>query len=221
MDFLPRGQAMFVRECWKPGSEGEIFDLVEKNPWGLLVSNGPADGLLAGPFATNLPFVLDRGRRKLNSHLSRDNAHARVLRTGTAPVLAIFEGPCSYVTASWYPERSMPSTVYYTAVHCYGTLTFQDNAELRASLEELTTLHERRFPDGWKTSDIPESEITRRLPYIQGFELKIERLEAKFKLGQDEPKRDAMTIAEKLLASDSPQDRLLGEMTRRYNENRP
>ncbi len=212
---------MFVRKCWKPNSEEEIFDLVEKNPWGLLVSNGPTDGAIAGPFATNLPFILDRDRRILTSHLSRDNAQAVALLAGTAPVLAIFEGPVSYVTASWYPERSMPPTVYYTAVHCYGTLRFQDNGDLRASLEELTTCNERRFRNGWKTSDIPESEITRRLPSIQGFEIRIERLEAKFKLGQDEPKRDALAVAERLLASDSSQDRLLGEMTRRYNENRP
>jgi transcriptional regulator len=212
---------MFVRECWKPDSEKEIFDLVEQNPWGLLVSNGCTDGAFGGPLATNLLFVLDRGSRILTSHLSRDNAQAAALGTGTAPVLAIFEGPCSYVSASWYPQRSMPPTVYYTAVHCYGTLRLHDNVTLRASLEELTTGSERRFPDGWKTSDIPESEITRRLPHILGFELTIERLEAKFKLGQDEPRRDAMAVAEKLLASDSPQDRLLGEMTRRYNENRP
>jgi transcriptional regulator len=51
--------------------------------------------------------------------------------------------------------------------------------------------------------------------------LRIDRLEAKFKLGQDEPKRDAMAVAERLLASESPSDRILGEMTKRYNENRP
>jgi transcriptional regulator len=212
---------MFVRDCWKPNSEEEIFDLVEKHPWGLLVSNGRLDSDFQDPFATNLPFVLDRGRSTLISHLSRDNAHADALLVQESPVLAIFEGPASYVTASWYPERSMPSTVYYTAVHCYGRLKFQDSDLLRSSLEGLTTRSERRFPDGWKTSDIPESEITRRLPYILGFEFHIERLEAKFKLGQDEPRRDALAVAEKLLSSDSPQDRLLGEMTRRYNENRP
>jgi len=212
---------MFVRECWRPNSEEEIFSLLDQNRWGLLVSNGRADLDNPGPFATNLPFVLNRERRVLISHLSRDNAHAAALLTEKAPVLAIFEGPASYVTASWYPERSMPPTIYYTAVHCYGTLTFHDNETLRDSLEELTTLSEKRFVDGWKTSDIPESEITRRLPYILGFELKIERLEAKFKLGQDEPKRDALAVAAKLLESTGAQDRLLGEMTRRYNENRP
>jgi len=212
---------MFVRECWKPKSEEEIFAVIDQNPWGLLVSNGCADLGSTGPFATNLRFVLNRENRTLVSHLSRHNAHAEALLTEESPVLAIFEGPVSYVSASWYPERSMPSTVYYTAVHCYGRPTFQDEGLLRGSLEQLTNRSEQSFENGWKTSDIPESEISRRLPSILGFELRIERLEAKFKIGQDEPKRDALAVAEKLLASANAQDHLLGEMTRRYNMNRP
>lgn len=214
---------MFVRDCWKPTSENEIFDLIDQNPWGLLVSNGLATDVdtQAGPLATNLQFQLSREHRVLISHIARANAHAGVLLQSQAPHLVIFEGPSRYVTSSWYPGRDMPPTVYYASVHCYGTLRFQDQAELRAALEELTNTSEAPFPNGWKTSEIPEKEITRRLPAILGFELSIDRLEAKFKLGQDEPKRDALAVAEQLLASVDPRDRVLGEMTRRYNERRP
>ena len=83
--------------------------------------------------------------------------------------------------------RDMPPTVYYTAVHCYGSLKFQGDAALRAALEELITRCERLISDGWRTSEIPESDITRRLPEILGFDLDVSRIEAKFKLGQDEP----------------------------------
>ena len=77
-------------------------------------------------------------------------------------VLAIFEGPWSYVTASWYPNRDMPSTYYYTAVHCFGTIELQDEPALGASLEDLVQRSEADYPDGWKTSEVPRSEITRR-----------------------------------------------------------
>lgn len=214
---------MFVRDCWKPRSETEIFDLMEQYPWGLLVSNGTPDssGRLNGPFATNLPLILSRERRTLTGHIARANDHARALLRQESPPLAIFQGPSSYVTASWYPQRDMPPTIYYTAVHCYGTITFQDDHQLRNALQELTRLYEDPIPNGWRTTDIPETDITRRLPAILGFEFRIDRLEAKFKLGQDEPKTDAMRVAERLLASDEPRTRMLGEMTRRYNENRP
>ena len=68
--------------------------------------------------------------------------------------------------------------------------------------------------------EVPHSEITRRLPNIAGFELEIERLEAKFKLGQDEPRKDAMAVADRLIASTDPSQRQLGEAVRRANADR-
>ncbi len=207
---------MFVRSCWKP-TEEDIWKLVEANPWALLVSNGPD-----GPLATNLPLILDRTREKpvLISHLARANAHAQVLREATTPTLAIFHGPVSYVTASWYPNRDMPSTYYYTAVHCYGRVRIQQEAALRQSVEELTQGMESQYPNGWKTSEIPPQDITRRLPSIMGFEIEIDRVEGKFKLGQDEPVKDAMAVGHRLAESSEPAMQQLAELVIRYNRDR-
>lgn len=206
---------MFVRPTWKPNSEEEIYALIEAYPWALLVSNGPD-----GPFATDLPILLDRSRGRngvLVSHIARANAHAKVILSASTPALCIFQGPHSYVTSSWYPNRDMPPTVYYTAVHCYGRVSIQDNATLRRWLEMLTNRMEAPFSNGWKTSEVPERDITRRLNAIVGFEVEIERLEGKFKLGQDEPKKDALAVAGKLRQSHKAADVLLGEMTFNYN----
>jgi transcriptional regulator len=202
-----------------PQSQQDVYDVITQNPWGLLVSNGSD-----GPNVTNLPFVLNAAQGEkgvLNSHLARANGHATALQNLTEPALAVFHGPSSYVTASWYPGRDMPPTVYYSAVHCYGRLVFQDQERLRASVEDLTERSESRVPNGWKPAEIPDADIVRRLPAILGFELHIERVEAKFKLGQDEPRRDAMAVAERLLQSNNPQDVALGTMVYRYNEARP
>jgi transcriptional regulator len=209
---------MFVRPSWKPQTEQDVYDIVRENPWGKLISNGAA-----GPYVTNLPFVLDTVRCPivLTSHLSRANDHAAALQGATEPVLAVFEGPSRYVTASWYPGRDMPPTIYYTAVHCYGHLVFQDNEELLNSVEDLTERNERHVENGWKTNEVPREAILRRLNSILGFELHVDRLEAKFKLGQDEPKRDALAVAERLLASPLAADQALGAMVLRYNESRP
>lgn len=209
---------MFVRPCWLPQSEEDVFAIMESNPWGLLVSNG-----MEGPRLTNVAWVLDRKRGNhgcLTSHISRANEHAPALLEETNPVLAVFHGPSKYISASWYPLRDTPPTVYYTAVHCYGSLSFQDNATLREAIEELTNRSERGVPEGWRTSEIPESDVTRRLPKILGFDLLINRMEAKFKLGQDEPKRDAMAVGERLLLSEDSADRFLGGMIVRFNEDR-
>jgi transcriptional regulator len=213
---------MFVRPCWRPKSDAEARQIIEQNPWALLVSNGED-----GPLATNLPLLIEHtslidveAQLVLVGHLARGNEHLAKLQAAPANVLAIFEGPSSYVTASWYPERQMPSTYYYTAVHCYGRLEFQNVEELDRSLEDLTDRMEAPHANGWRTSEIPRSEIVRRFPAIRGFRFLVERMEAKFKLGQDEPLRDALAVADALEGHDAPNDRALAEMIRQQNAGR-
>ena len=208
---------MFVRPCWKPHKE-EILDLIDRYPWALVINNGGN-----GPCATNMPVLLDRTRGEhgtLVGHIARANDHGEVLKSSDSPTLVIFHGPYSYVTGSWYPNRDMPPTVYYTAVHCYGKVRLQSNQELEHWLEVLTNRMEQPFPNGWKMTDIDQSGVTRRLNHIFGFEIEIERLEGKFKLGQDEPRKDAMSVADKLANAEDPSHRILSEMVRRYNEGR-
>jgi len=206
---------MFVRSVWRPQSIESAYQLVTDHPWALLVNNGDD-----GPFATTVPLLLDRSRGEhgiLLGHLARGNDHSRALLASTTPTLAIFEGPRSYVTASWYPLRDMPSTIYYMAVHCYGRIRAQSEAELERTLWTLTERMEKPFADGWRMDEVPHSEITRRLPAIVGFELEIERFEAKFKLGQDEPIKDAMAVADHLAASSDPAMVAFAEAIRREN----
>jgi transcriptional regulator len=209
---------MFVRSCWKPRTHEEMYDLIEHYPWALLVNNGDD-----GPQATNMPLLLDRSRGQhgvLVGHIARANSHAEALRAASHPTLAIFEGPASYVTGSWYPNRDMPSTYYYTAVHCYGNVQLQTEEVLESWLKVLTNRMESGYPDGWKMTDIHHSGITRRLNHIMGFEIPIERIEGKFKLGQDEPKKDAMAIATRLSSATDPQHHELSEMIHLYNRDR-
>ena len=213
---------MFVRPSWRPSSPQDAFDLIEKHPWALLVSNGND-----GPLATNLPLLLDPtvpvsadGSFQLTGHIARANEHLRTLARNETPVLAIFEGPWSYVTASWYPNRDMPSTYYYTAVHCYGSIELQTEEDLDHSLEDLTQRMESHYPDGWRTNEIPREAITRRFAGITGFRILVTRMEAKFKLGQDEPLRDALAVAEVLEHHQVHQDQSLAAMIRKHNQSR-
>ena len=206
---------MFVRPVWRPQSPEEAYQIIDENLWALLVSNGEN-----GPAVTNLPLMLDRSRGKhgtLLGHIARANEHASTIFESKTPALAVFHGPYSYVTPAWYPNRDMPGTYYYTAVHCYGFPKRQSDAELEKTLGILNDRMERPVPNGWRMDEVPHSDITRRLPHIAGFEIEIERLEAKFKLGQDEPKKDAMAVAGKLLASSDRMQKELGEITRRAN----
>jgi transcriptional regulator len=112
----------------------------------------------------------------------------------------------------------MPSTYYYTAVHCYGRLVFQEEATLEHWLTILNERMESRFENGWKLNEVSEYDIKRRLKHILGFELQIDRIEGKYKLGQDEPKKDALAVADQL-AKDSSQHEL-SELIHAYNIDR-
>lgn len=209
---------MFVRPCWKPRTGDELLALIDAYPWALLVNND-----VNGPLATNLPLLLDRSRGlsgTLVGHIARANRHSQVLRTTDAPTLAIFHGPYSFVSGSWYPNRDMPSTYYYTAVHCYGRIRMQTDGELEHWVGVLTNRFESKLPNGWKMTDIPHSDITRRLPAIAGFELEIERIEGKFKLGQDEPKKDAMAVCTHLERNSDSSHHELSSLIRQYNGDR-
>jgi transcriptional regulator len=195
-----------------------MYSFIDLYPWALLVNNGER-----GPFATNVPLLLDRSsgpKGVLIGHLARANAHAAIIQSASTPALAVFQGPSSYVTASWYPKRDMPPTYYYTAVHCYGTIRVQENQRMRQWVEILTEKMEQSIPEGWKMNEIAETEITRRLPAIIGFEIEIERLEGKFKLGQDEPPKDAMAVAEHLRARGCEGDSALADFIHDYNHGR-
>jgi len=213
---------VFVRPSWRPTSPQDAFDLMEQNPWALLVSNSDE-----GPLATNLPLLFDgikpakqEDSFMLVGHIARANHHLRSLALTKTPVLAIFQGPWSYVTASWYPNRDMPSTYYYTAVHCYGLIEFQQEEQLDKSLEQLIQQMESDYPNGWKSDEIPRSEITRRFAAIAGFRIRVTRMEAKFKLGQDEPLRDALAVAEVLGHHQGQQDQALAALIRKHNQAR-
>jgi transcriptional regulator len=213
---------MFVRPCWRPTSPQDAIEIIDRNPWALLVSNGTEV-----PFATNLPLLLDHskpnvynGEAVLVGHIARGNEHAGALAVPGAKVVAIFEGPWSYVTASWYPNRDMPSTYYYTAVHCFGTVELQGEPALDESLERLVQRSESGYPSGWRTDEIPRSEITRRFAGIMGFRIHVSKIEAKFKLGQDEPLKDALSVAENLERQASPADHAVAALIRKHNHAR-
>jgi len=173
---------------------------------------------------TNLPLLLDRSQGEhgaLIGHVARANEHGRALLFGgEGPTLAVFHGPSSYVTPTWYPNRDMPGTFYYMAVHCYGRVRIQTESELERSLEVLNARMEEGIRDGWRMDEVEHSEITRRLPAIIGFELHIERMQAKFKLGQDEPVKDALAVAVRLTSSEDPSRRKLAEAVREANLHR-
>lgn len=178
-----------------------------------LVSHGK-NGLQA----SHLPLLLrpEEGRYgTLYGHLAWANSHWQLLAEG-AEALVMFNGPDAYVSPSWYPAKAEHGKVVptwnYIAVHAYGRAEVFDDAErLRSLLAGLTERHEGPRPQPWAVDDAPQDYIDGMLRAVVGFALPIERLEGKWKLGQNRSEADRRGVHDGLANSTDPRDRDLAQ----------
>lgn len=162
----------------------------------LLAHHGAADLITAGPDgleATMLPFVHDHDQGVLLGHFARNNDHWK--RADGQQCLVIVRGPDSYISPSWYAAKAehgpvVPTWNYMTA-HVHSTVTVHDDVDwLAAVVRRLTDLHEADRPAPWSVDDAPEKYFRGQLRAIVGVEVRIDRIEAKFKLSQNRPAAD-------------------------------
>jgi transcriptional regulator len=79
----------------------------------------------------------------------------------------------------------------YAVVHAYGhPRANEDPMFIERQLRELADRYEEGRTPAWRIDDLPADYRTRQLGAIVGFEMPVERLEAKFKLGQNRAAAD-------------------------------
>ena len=110
---------------------------------------------------------------------------------GRSESMVIFSGPHAYISPSWYVStRPSVPTWNYAVVHASGRPAARAEAPfLRAVVEELTKRNEAHRDRPWTTDRLPADSYDKMLGAIVGFEMRVERCEAKFKLGQNRPGR--------------------------------
>jgi transcriptional regulator len=166
--------------------------------------------------ANHIPMLIDSDPQPfgvLTGHVARANP---VWRNGSVPALAVFTGPEHYISPSWYPSKQEHGRVVptwnYAVVHAHGTLTLHDDREwLRSLVIRLTETHEAQFEKPWSVSDAPPDYIDGMLKAIVGVELKIDRLEGKWKMGQNRSESDRTAAAETLRQMQTDAARRVGE----------
>jgi transcriptional regulator len=156
----------------------------------------------AGLTATTLPMLHDPVAGTLCGHLARTNTQWRDTR---GPVLVIVRGPDAYVSPSWYASKAEHGRVVptwnYVLAHVHGELlAHEDPGWLAAHVRRLTAVHEQDRAQPWSVDDAPERFIGGQLRAIVGIEVRITRVEAKWKLSQNRPAADVAGVLAGLTA---------------------
>jgi transcriptional regulator len=169
-----------------------LHDAIRRSGLATLFTAGPG-----GPDASHVPMLLDPEPGPLGTllgHVARANPQWRGATPGLR-ALAVFLGPDAYVTPSWYPTKARTGEVVptwnYVAVHAHGPVAFFDDPKrLLALVTRLTDAHEAVRERPWAVSDAPDRYVAAQLRGIVGFELRIERLEGKWKASQNRSAED-------------------------------
>src|SRR5262245_58996643 len=177
-----------------------LHALMRAHPLAALVTP-TADGLDANHIPLEIqpdpaPFGTLRG------HIARANSLWRRFSSGM-PAMAIFLGPNTYISPSWYPSKEKTGKVVptwnYAVVHAHGPLRFiEDRGWLKGLVERLTDHHEKNRSHPWSVSDAPADYIDATLESIVGLEMPIVQLVGKWKVSQNRPVEDQAAVAENL-----------------------
>ena len=178
---------MFIPHHYKNENIVEVKDFLKKNSFGILVNQ-----LEGKPWATHIPLELDvdeKGKDVLVGHIAKANPQWKNFEENSE-VLCIFNGPHSYISSSWYKEEEVP-TWNYIAVHVYGTIEILDEEAVLASLHKLVNKYEANSKSPISIDNLSKKTM-RQIKGIIGFQIKIDKIQAAYKLSQgrehDHPK---------------------------------
>lgn len=190
-----------------------ILDFVDEFSFAMLIT------AKAGVRVTNVPTLLDRdenGWGKLWWHIAKSNAQNEVF-DGSTECTVVFHGPHGYISPNWYATRNAVPTWNFAVVHATGRpRRLTDDASFARNLERLVAQNEARYGGGtnWDYRKLTDAYLKGMRQGIVPYEMKIEQVEAKFKLGHDRSPADREGILKGLKSG--RKERNLVELTEAY-----
>lgn len=185
---------MFIPKLFRENDIEKTRAFIEKNSFGILVSQ--TNQQLS---ATHIPLMLDKnenGKDVLQGHISKANPQWQAFMT-EAEVLAIFSGPHTYISSSWYANENV-STWNYVAVHIYGKIRALEGQRLIAHLSKLTSKYEAASASPRLVENMSPDYLAREMKGLIGFEIEIMDIQAAQKMSQNRNEADYQNIITEL-----------------------
>ncbi|KKI91256.1 transcriptional regulator [Bacillus sp. SA1-12] len=169
---------MYIPEYFKMKDETFAFDIMKEHSFATLFSQHK--GM---PFATHLPLILNEDHSYLYGHFARPNSQWKDINNQT--VLAIFHGPHCYISPSWYETNQAVPTWNYVTVHVYGEVELlEDEHELMCTLHDMVLKYEA-LDSPYSLQEVDAKYLAGMNKGVQGFKIKINKIEGKAKLSQN------------------------------------
>lgn len=156
------------------------------------------------PVATQIPVFIDERDEKLflTGHIMKNTDHHKAFEQNPN-VLAVFTGPHTYVSATWYSNPQQASTWNYMSVHTKGIIRFGNDDELIAILKRLTLHYENNKTASTTVFDnLPADYREKLMKAIIAFEIEVTSMNHVFKLSQDRDEKSYNNIIKELKQQD-------------------
>ena len=167
--------------------------------------------------ATHLPVLIEERDEIifLTAHLAKANTQWMDFSDETQTpndALVIFQEPHAFISTRHYERPLSVPTWNYVAVHAYGAPRILPELENRLKIVARSVLQFEGNLEQWDS--LPDDFRVAKANGIVAFEIKVSRLEARFKLSQDRTALEQTRIIESLEPSQETVERNIGEMMR-------
>lgn len=190
---------MYIPKYYKITDLEEITQFIRENSFATLVST-----IKGKPIAVHIPVILNKIEDDyyLTGHLAYGNPIWKTFEE-VNDILVIFNGPHAYISSSWYEKENVP-TWNYQAVHIYGKASLIDGKELEQDLTSLLEKYEsfRENPVLW--DKLSPEFLQQEIKGIKGFKIKVEEVQAAYKLSQNRNASDYANIINELYKEEDP-----------------
>lgn len=186
---------MYNLSHFKEPDHDKVMQFVRENPFAFLTGCDAENK----PVVTQVPVFIDEkdGKVFLSGHIMKSTDHHKAfLQNPNA--LAVFTGPHTFVSSSWYEDKRQGGTWNYMSVHARGILEFLDEAALRDVLRRTTNHFENNPHSGANFEDIPEDYVQRMIKAIVAFRVEVHSIEHVFKLSQNRDEKSYDNIIKQL-----------------------
>ena len=191
----PPAESLYIPKPHLVEDRKLLHDFMDEFPFVDLITSSPALRI------THIPVFLDRdlGRYgRLYGHISRHNSQSKAFDSRQSGVI-VFHGPHSYISPTWFSKTGAGPTWNFAVVHATGKLNpITDKKALHDLLARLVGKFENPEKSKYDFAKLPEADKYSRMEGLIGFEMEIELLEGKFKLGQQASAADQQDLLRNL-----------------------